>query len=192
MIDSQILRVVIESIFRSQNGGPPADDPGKFERLALSIVNNQGLSQDISKQWMDFLCRRRAPNNFGLFEFSKISPEARENSHYAILARATLLLRVASGSSADLFQAAGFTSDNIAFWWQAMGQSRGLWEGAKSADDLLDLWADIDLLLGDLDIFQKKHTQDAQTFFRVGSELGQAIVGLGSCERVAIWSLTPS
>jgi hypothetical protein len=184
--------LALESIFEGQAGASAADDPVGFERLASGVVRYQGLPERVAEDWLQFLCRRRIPDNLSLFEFAKISPTIRENSHSAIVARATLLLRIASGSTADLFQAAGFTSDALAFWWECMGQSRGLWEGEKGADDLLDLWADIDLLLGDLDIFQKKHTPDAQTFFRVGSELGQAIVGLGSCERVAIWSLTPS
>jgi hypothetical protein len=192
LIDSHILRLSLESIFFGQTATLAADDPVGFESLASEIVAYQGLPERVAKQRLEFLCRRRIPGDLRLFEFSKISPTIRENSHAAIVARATLLLRIASGSTADLFQAAGFTPGTLAFWWERMGQSRGLWEGAKGADDLLDLWADIESLLSELDIFQKKHTPDAQTFFRVGSELGQAIVGLGSCERVAIWSLTPS
>jgi hypothetical protein len=191
-VDRHILRLALESIFKGQQGISAPDDPARFRQFASRLVKNQGLSEDTAEQWLQFLCRKIAPDNLSIFEFSKITPGARENSHAAIVARATLLLRVASGSTADLIQDAGFTSDAIAFWWERMGLSRGLWEGAKNADGLLDLWADIESLLHDLDIFQERHAPAAQTFFRVASELGQALVGLGSCERVAVWSLTPS
>jgi hypothetical protein len=192
LIDGHILRLALESIFKGRTGLSPSSDPVGFKVLASRVVNNQGFSPDAFKQWLEFLCRDHMPDNLSVFEFSKISAGVKETSHSAIISRAMLLLRIASGSTAELFQAAGFTSEAVAFWWERMGQSRGLWEGAKEAEDLLDLWADIELLLSDLDIFQKGHTPDAQTFFRIGSDLGQAIAGLSSCERVAVWSLTPS
>jgi hypothetical protein len=78
------------------------------------------------------------------------------------------------------------------FWWSNLGLARGLWDGAKSADDLVDLWADIELVLGELETFQKTHSAQDQSFLRVAKELGPAVIGLGSFERVAIWSMTPS
>jgi hypothetical protein len=192
IIDRHILRLALESIFKGRRGVSAASNPTAFQRFASTVVDNQGLSQDASEQWLQFFCRRLAPDNPSIFELSKLSPGMTENSHSAIVARATLLLRVASGSTADLFQAVGFTSDAMAFWWERVGHSRGLCEGVKGADGLLDLWADIELLLRDLDIFQTTYAPNDQTFFRVGSKLGQALVGLASCERVAVWSLTPS
>jgi hypothetical protein len=92
----------------------------------------------------------------------------------------------------ELLQTASVTADSTMFWWNSLGVARGLWDGLKSADQLTDLWADIDLILKDVEAFQGKHTVTSQSFLRVGSELGPSIVGLGSCERVAIWSMTPS
>lgn len=80
----------------------------------------------------------------------------------------------------------------LTFWCERMAQSRALWEGAQGANDRLDLWADIETLLSELGVFQEERTPDAQTLFRVGSEAGQAIVGLGSCECSAIWSVIAS
>jgi hypothetical protein len=191
-IDRHILRLALESIFKGQKGILATSDPTEFRNFVSRVVKNQGLSLHAMEHWLQFLCRDILPENLSIFDFSTTSPEAREDSHSAIVSRATLLLRIASGSTADLFQAVGFTSDAIAFWWKRMGQSRGLWDGARGADSLLDLWADIESVLHDLAIFQEKHPPGAQTFFRVGNELGEAVVGLGSCERIAVWSLTPS
>ena len=72
-----------------------------------------------------------------------------------------------------------------------MGHARGIWDGEREGE-LVDLWADIPSYLQDLQAFQEKYVATEQTFFRAASELGNAIVGLASCERVALWSMTPS
>jgi hypothetical protein len=191
VIDSHILRLALESIFEGRNNIAPAKDRKAFGRFVSGVVLNQGFTPEVAKQWSQFLCRRISPANLSVFKLSKMSPGTKKNSCSAILSRATLLLRVASGSTADLLRDAGFTSSSIAFWWDSVGRSRGLWDGAMDAVDLLDLWADIRLILDDLDTFQTTHTRESQTFFRIGSELGDALARLGSCERVAIWSLVP-
>lgn len=190
-IDRHILRLALESIFHGQIGIPPAKDRKGFRKFVSGVVRYQSFTQELTEEWMRFLCRRISPTNLSVLKFSKVSPGTKKNSHAAIVARAALLLRVASGSTADLLRDAGFTPPSMAFWWEGIGQSRGLWDGAMDAGDLLDLWADIQLLLDDIDTFQGAHNREDQTFFRLGSELGEALVGLGSCERVAIWSLIP-
>ena len=80
---------------------------------------------------------------------------------------------------------------SVEFWWNGLGQARGIWEGAKDNEDLTDLWAEIEPLLRDVEGFQNKYTHAEQTFFRLGNELGNVMTGLGSCERVAIWGMTP-
>ena len=107
----------------------------------------------------------------------------------AIIARAALLLRLAAGSTAKLFRDAGIEAGSIEFWWQRLGQGRGLWDGDNEVAGLVDLWADIEALLDSVEAFQIDNESAKQTFFLAGSNLQQALVGLGSCERVSIWSI---
>jgi transposase-like protein len=152
------------------------------------VVDQQPMTDETRTSWRQFLCRHVAPEDSPLFTFSRQSPDVKRTSHFAIISRATLLLRLTSGATAKLFRDAGINGQSIEFWWQRLGQGRGLWEGTKEVDDLVDLWADIEAMLASVDAFQGRNDLAKQTFFLAGNELQQAFVGLGSCERVAIWS----
>jgi hypothetical protein len=54
---------------------------------------------------------------------------------------------------------------------------------------LTDLWADIEVCLSEIDDFESRNSLAQQTFYRIGNELGRALAGLASCERVAIWGI---
>jgi hypothetical protein len=190
-IDRHILRVALESVFKGQTGLEPSGDPARFNQLVSKVVKHQSFSPEIEKQWVEFLRRRAVANDPSIFAFSQQPPEIGKNSHAAVISRAALLLRVASGSTGQLVQASGFTGESVGFWWQALGHGRGLWDGQRDASGLLDLWADIETLLLDIQSFQERHSTADQTFYRVGTELGHGLAALGSCERVAIWSMTP-
>jgi hypothetical protein len=89
-----------------------------------------------------------------------------------------------------LLKEAGYDAASIAFWAEGLGRGRGLWDGSSTGNPL-DLWADVTPALADVELFQQKYSADEQTFFRMSAELGQVLIGLGSCERVALWSMTP-
>jgi hypothetical protein len=137
------------------------------------------------------MTRKIIPDNLEILQFSNQTPQAFANSHCAVISRAVLLLRAASGSTKRLFQAASHTLESFEFWWEGVGHARGLWDGKRDVAGLQDLWVDIRDLLTDMEAFQARHKPKDQTFFRLGKEIGHTIVGLGSCERVALWSMAP-
>ncbi len=192
VIDTHILRIALESTFRGQTGSEPRADRVGFRRWASGVITYQTLSQAAAAYWTQILDRELLPNDPTIFSLSAKPPEFEGNSHLAIISRAALLLRIAAGSTAQLIQAAGLTRESVEFWWDRLGQGRGLWDGPREDGSLTDLWADIEPLLRDIEGFQEKYTRAEQTFFRVGSELGHVLASLGSCERVAIWGMTPS
>jgi hypothetical protein len=191
VIDSQILRIALDSRYKGLFGVPPAADAAKFRNWIEVIVKHQGLTPPVQDSWTSFLTRQRNGDDAAVFQFAKESPERQQNSHLGVLSRAALLLRIAAGSTRSLIDEAGLSSEAIAFWWRSVGHARGIWDGGPEGE-FVDLWADIQPLLQDLRNFQEKYSAAEQTFFRAGSELGSALVGLTSCERVAIWSMTPS
>jgi hypothetical protein len=188
-IDRQILRIALESAFRGRTGKVAAEDPARFATFVLPVIDHQGFVPEARRQWLDFVGRRVAAEDLPIFAFSSQSPGTRDNSEMAIISRAALLLRLASGSSSQLITAASFTVEMIEFWWSNLGHGRGLWDGAKRVDEIFDLWADIASSLEDVETFQGNNSEADQTFSRIGNDLGQAVVGLSECERVAIWSI---
>jgi hypothetical protein len=140
-------------------------NPEKFDQFASQVVDQQPMTDETRTSWRQFLCRHVAPEDSPLFTFSRQSPDVKRTSHFAIISRATLLLPLASGATAKLFRDAGINGQSIEFWWQRLGQGRGLWEGTKEVDDLVDLWADIEAMLASVDAFQGRNDLAKQTFF---------------------------
>ena len=60
-----------------------------------------------------------------------------------ILARSLLLLRLASASTASLFDAAGVTKADLKFWWAALGTDLGWWDAPEDIEMFSDLWSDV-------------------------------------------------
>jgi hypothetical protein len=191
-IDRHIVRIALERFFKGSSGKTPAAAPKKFRELIERILVPLSLSAEAKKLWEEFLSRKVFRLDPLPFNLSRESPKTESWGYASIVSRASLLLRLASGATSSLLLASGLTADLTLFWWNNLGVARGLWDGSKDPTDLVDLWADIDLLLNDLEKFQQKYPAKSQSFGLVGSELAASIVGLGSCERVAIWSMTPS
>jgi MT-A70 protein len=97
----------------------------------------------------------------------------------------------ARGTRAGWIARGGLHLGAMEFWSNDFGKSRGIWDDDTKGDST-DLWADVSPLLKDIESFQTKHELDKQTFFRSGTELSSAIVGLAGFERVALWSVMHS
>jgi hypothetical protein len=149
------------------------------------------FESSIADEWKSFLAREIVPENPKIFSYASRDPLDRSVGHAAVLARATLLLRLAAGSSLQLIRSSGIAGEKLQFWWNELGVGRGLWDGTKDRTELLDLWDDITVLFEDIRGFQESTPANDQTFQLIGSKIPHVVTGLGGCERVAIWSLTP-
>jgi hypothetical protein len=190
IIDQHILRLSLESAFYGRHGIRPSKAVARFTQFAKQVVGHQGLAPLIEQQWLAFMTRKVTPKTHDIFKFSEQSSQGNNDAHFAVISRAVLLLRSASGSTMRLFQAAGHSVQSFAFWWEAVGHARGLWDGTRDAD-LQDLWIDIREFLTDVEAFQDRHMPQDQTLYRLCSEMGHAVVGLSSCERVGLWGMAP-
>lgn len=192
VIDRHVLRLALETVFLGVSGSYPGADNEGFRTFIERILRAQGGSSHIDQEWERFLRREVSEQDLLVFQMAKIDPRNRLSAHCSIASRATLLLRLAAGSTADLLRSSGYTADAISFWWEQVGRSRGLWEQSREPEDLLDLWADVGVLLEEVRSFQNRNPPSDQSFFRFGSELSSVLIGLTACERVALWALTPS
>lgn len=189
-IDREILRLALESKFRGQFGLDPQANVAKFAAWIKPAIEDQRLPSLIENQWLSYLTRKVVPEDSAIFRFAKDSPTD-PRSHFGVISRAALLLRLAVGSARALVDEAGLDLSLIEFWAKEFGQSRGIWDDDLKGE-LIDLWADIPPLLQDIEAFQSKYAHDKQTFYRSGAELSPAIVGLATFERVALWSVMQS
>ena len=59
-----------------------------------------------------------------------------------ILARALLMLRLASARASELLSSSGVSKADLRFWWLALGKDLGLWDD-QADEDFLGLWTDV-------------------------------------------------
>jgi hypothetical protein len=191
-IDRHILRMTLESVFRSRTNRDASDDPARFADLVSMTVQHQDLGLKLAEDWTKFLTREISSQDLTIFALSGQKPNSIQGSSCeSMISRAVLLLRIASGSTVELMRDAGITNESVQFWWQSLGQNRGIWDGQWEEGQLTDLWADVQTFIGDLEAFRQITPDEEQSFYRIADKLGGVLVGLSTCERVAIWSLTP-
>src|SRR5205814_675893 len=107
--------------------------------------------------------------------------------HIQLLARATLLLRIATGVCAALLDRTGTQPTDLRFWSDSIGEERGFWEPGNAPQQLADLWQDIELAIQDLSDWQ--HETTALSWARLRRELPSSLSALTECERIGLWGI---
>ncbi|WP_157083510.1 hypothetical protein [Bradyrhizobium manausense] len=188
-IDRNILRIALETRFKAKTGSTPHSQAARFQSFVEGIVRSQGLSPAVEKELIRYLLRGSSPHDAIVFKYAGTSASDPGVGAHSVISRATLLLRLASGSSQLLLRAANIDAAAVTFWSEGLGRSRGLWDSPLA--DPMDMWADVSELLEQVEAFQQRYTLPDQTFFKIRSELSEALIGMAASERVAIWTMTP-
>lgn len=191
-IDRYILRLALERHFGATSGSAPAATNPAFVSLINNVVGAQGLQPAGTKRWNDFLLRATAASDPLIFANSSTQPAAKASDPMAVLSRAVLLLRVATGSAHDLLKQAGFDATALSFWWSAIGVARGLWDGAAPPEQLSDLWADIRDTLLEVEDTIATDPSALSSINGLGYGLSGRLNMLCSHERVGLWGLCPT
>ena len=182
VLDLHLLRHSLALVSEGIRDDPQAKN--LYENQLISMLNAldpKGLSPN---QWNEFLKYENlqdthqiirdadAQNDLYHLEYSK-----------QVLARATLLLRVATGSSADLLKEVGSTvRESLEFWWSSAAVRRRLWPEADTPSSFTDLWQDIDEVLS----LSDEWPQDCHALW---SNHAQEAAILATTERAFLWGL---
>lgn len=148
MLDYYLLRVVLIQRYFIHYGSKPTLT--QLTTFVQGIMSRLGLS---SNHLLENVLTKR--NN------SKIHPVLKAASLKAydakwcyrplsILSRAFLLLRLATASTREVIDYAGFTYSELEFWWEKIGEENGLWSQGNAPNPLSDLWTDINQSLVEL------------------------------------------
>ena len=117
---------------------------------------------------------------------ASIGPHTDAASSLPVLARATLLLRVASAACSRALRLAGVTREDLRFWWQAYGEDSGLWPPGDEPDEFADLQQDV------VETVKAAETAARQDGFCVAAlcgEYAQTAATMGQFQRACLWSL---
>lgn len=136
-LDRHLLRISLELVSRSITGGFNAG-----VEAAIRTISPVSLPQ---AEWKRFLTRATEPSTPELIkEAGNNVPVTDPRHHVQVIARATLLLRVATGACAQLLESSSIGRKELEFWWKSLGEDRGLWEPGDEPDDLTELWPDVE------------------------------------------------
>lgn len=186
-VDRHLLRITVEEAFRSTQGSTPLQAPVLFPKTISDIVRAMSLGAE-TDIWEKFLLRKVSPDDPKIIHLARHEiDETTPEHHAAVMGRALLLLRVASGAVKTTFVESGIKLEALEFWWQTYGLDRGLWKVAPETNDLLDQWADTEVLLQDVDDWLAGGS--TATYSDLVTGLPQCHAGLTGLEIVGIWSL---
>lgn len=188
-IDSDLLRLSVEGIYKSTTDRAAIATSQRYVEFVERILAHQDLDERTFDLMKEFLLRERRPKDGALLRFSLTPASDPDAGHIAVVARATLLLRLATGSASQLTRAASVTGEAVRFWSDALAERRGLWEPSDDNSDAAAAWDLMESYLEDAEGFQTSTPEDQRTFFRIGQDLPEVICRLGEAERVPIWAI---
>ena len=155
-----------------------------YERQLNTMFNALNPKELSSKQWIDFLKYEELRDIPSIIQDANAQDDSYHPEHSKqVLARATLLLRVATGSSADLLGEVGPTvKEDLAFWWSSVAVRRRLWPAGNEPSSFIDLWQDVDDAIGGVG-------QWPQNYYTLWSNHAREAATLATTERAFLWGL---
>lgn len=187
-LDRSLLRHSIEQTFQSAAGSPPSEkEPGYIERIT-EAVRSMDLAPDTEKLVLRSLLPPRVV--FPLLSDAAVSGSLGSSAHTTqVLARAALLLRLATGCSRTLF---GSTGENLHellfFWWSSSAVRRRLWSGDRQPESPVELWDDVEAAIEETEDWLAAASPE-QTYYDFWRHHGNQAAVLTSTERICLWGL---
>jgi hypothetical protein len=135
-----------------------------------------------------FLADAASPTSGLVGEALESRPTSDPRHHLGVLARASCLLRLATGATRALLDDAGVTLPDADFWWQDVRARRGVWRAATTAVDLLDQWQDVADAVVELDDYVMA-AGAGLTLGDLAEAAPASLLMLGRLEVVPFWEL---
>lgn len=187
-LDRYLLRRTLRRYFELRHGRSPDDDIQAFRAYFENALGSLQTSES-DEQLTRFLTRRIFPEEPSLFSEAELDSAIDDpEDHLQVIARAALLLRVASGSAQRLLAEVGLPHSKFEWWSRQIAASRALVaEGDESLNSPESLWLDVEEAITGLD--EKVAEGDADSYSILSGRCPAEISVLGGCERIALWAL---
>jgi hypothetical protein len=172
-LERHLLRILLEAEERSLNNGTIAERGDRYARVddrvqaAVSLRFLTRIDDPIDHQFLIYASQRGLPAH-----------------PYAMLCRAALLLRLATGmAEANLVAAGVQPAVHFDDWWRQFGIQHGLWSPPYAPANSQELWEDVSVALEDAAIAPTDHRH------RWNAALAGSAFRICEAERVALWGL---
>lgn len=188
-LDRHLLRLSLEQAFRGTTGLAPVDAPQPFKGRVDSMLTAAGMEGTAFQEWSEFLTRAKDPETPLILTLGT-DPRALDDRlrHLQMMARAALLLRIATGSSQMLLRTNSITAETLRFWWEPIGTQRGFWEDGSPPTPLTSSWADIEEALAEVGNWQGS-VGNPSSYRALRTGIPRPLTRLGGLELAGLWGL---
>lgn len=142
ILDSHLLRSSLDLVWKNQSptGGK------NYEQTLLTTLNGISPTGHPLGPWDKFLSQQCLADKHPVVDSASGNVDAHHLDHSKqVLARAILLLRIATGRSAELLGEAGPDGvDALEFWTSGASVRRRLWPESSPGVSPVDLWPDVE------------------------------------------------
>jgi hypothetical protein len=152
-------------------------------------LEDAGLSTLQAAEWANFLAQ---PNEPRLFTFAD-QPSSVDDPycHLKMIARAALLLNLATAAARRLLSEADYSVETLDFWWRKQGERRGFWNSPSDPANPLDSWADVEASINSAETWRQGAGAAATSIRSWRRTQADVMDDLGSLELAGIWGLLP-
>lgn len=187
VLDRYLLKKTIHTMYNKRKNGSKATDGANTKRFKQEInamldgVSPRELNH---QQWVEFLSR--AGSHIVLTDAMGKLKHTQAGHSRQVMARAFLLLRVATGATSELLKASGsLDREELRFWWTSGRVSSRLWGAGEIPEKFSDLWDDIreakDVLTSEV--------ASCSCLHNVWTKFSPQTALLSTTERIALWGL---
>ncbi len=179
-LDQFLIRRALHAAFPGASNVIARDQ--LIDRASNRIFNDPAVVQ----KWIAFL-KEPLTNDPDIFHYAVGTDDIYQSTtHFQILARATLLLRIATGYAKEILSDAAITRSGARVWLSSEVEALGFGD-PTSMNDPSDLWNDVGEELQEFSVRSQQSTSRMDWFERTGGML----LRLVGTERVALWGISP-
>ena len=160
----------------------------QYEDKLHEMINNVGPVERSIEAWNEFLSYDNLQKTSPIINDAGKEDDSNHLEHSKqVLARAILLLRVATGCTASLLEETETSVQNdLGFWTSSASVRRRLWPESEPFPTIVDLWQDIaDASSQITDWLGNGRAPNCP--YTLWTEIGSSLSMLGTTERVFLW-----
>ena len=189
-LDLWLLRFILEAVFRAHRGKSAHDASEEYLDRVDRMLDGLGLfdaSKQSVRQFLDPKEKRPAQilaDARGTLSVSDV------NHSKQLLARAAMLLRLATGCARELLAGVeGEPRDLLQFWWSQPGVSRRLWRTDDPPSPFSDLWEDVSESMDSVEGWLNNDRATDPCAHDFWNEHAADASMLSTTERICLWGL---
>lgn len=180
VLDGLLIKHVLRNVYELMD-----PQPSFGERIAATI-DNLGIKGAPAQLLREFFLSDET--SFIISQALLKSAFGVAGQHVQVMARAVLLLRIATGAVAHVYKRAGIGRSDLEFWWRRVIDDAGFWQPGSVLDEFDEMWADVSAAIEGLrEWLDNNPSLNSRRDWHIGNSFD--LMTLSGCERIGLWGL---